>query len=53
MTTRPMLSVRHETEVKVICRQKFVNFGGEDAVCRNGDLIGVPGQPNCIKTGEN
>ena len=50
--TSPLLPVRHGTEVKVVCRRKYVNFGGRDAVCRDGGLIGALGEPYCRRTGE-
>ena len=52
METSPLLPIRHGTEVKLICRRKYVNFGGRDAVCRDGDLTSAQGQPDCRKTGE-
>ena len=45
--------MKHDTEVKILCKRKHINLGVKLAHCRDGDLkIESEGTPDCTKTGE-
>jgi hypothetical protein len=50
----PLLPVVHDTEVKILCLPKHVNFGKKQVYCRDGHLMtfGKDLVPDCRKMGK-